>query len=67
MNKLLLVISGALLISACTSVPNKSALTPLDLKADKAAVDEYWLAYRKVTPVYPTLAKQQKLSGCVEF
>lgn len=67
MNKLLLIIFGALLVSACASVPSKSALTPLDLAADKDAVDDYWLAYRKVTPVYPALAKQQKLSGCVEF
>ena len=67
MNTRLLLMVAALLMVACSSAPNKNTLSPVDLTADKNAVSDYWLVYRKVTAPYPEAAKSQKLSGCVEF
>ncbi|WP_166425691.1 energy transducer TonB [Paraglaciecola sp. 20A4] len=67
MNKLLLVVVGGFLVGGCATVPKQSTLTALDLTADKAAVNNYWITYRKVAPEYPQQAKNDKISGCVEF
>ena len=67
MNKLLLVVVWGVLVGGCAAVPKQSTLTPLNLTAHKEAVDDYWITYRKVAPVYPQQAKNDKISGCVEF
>lgn len=67
MNNLLLVAAGVFLVSACTALPERNTLAPLDLTADKKAVDEYWMTYRKVAAAYPQSAKADRISGCVVF
>ncbi|MCP4988007.1 MAG: energy transducer TonB [Colwellia sp.] len=63
----ILLVTGVLLLSACSATKQNVSNEHLDLIGNKEAVLEYWLANKKVAPKYPQQAKTQKISGCVEF
>jgi TonB family protein len=62
-----LLVTGVLLLSACSATKQNVSNEHLDLIGNKEAVLDYWLANKKVAPKYPQQAKTQKISGCVEF
>jgi TonB family protein len=72
-NKLLLIISCIIFLTACTT--NTQTAQPseintpeyLNLIGDKDEVLNYWIVDKSVAPKYPTNAGEDKVSGCVEF
>jgi TonB family protein len=72
-NKLLLIISCIIFLSACTTntqtaqTSQVNAPEYLNLIGDKDEVSNYWIVDKSVAPKYPIIAGEDKVSGCVEF
>ncbi|GHB76515.1 hypothetical protein GCM10008107_27540 [Psychrosphaera saromensis] len=73
MNKLLLIISCIIFLSACTTntqtaqTSQVNAPEYLNLIGNKDEVLNYWVVDKSVAPKYPISAGEDKVSGCVEF
>jgi len=62
-----LLVCGTLFLSACSTTSQNISLEPINLVGNKEAVLTYWQVAKKVAPGYPQQAKNQRVSGCVEF